>query len=218
MSIVLKVNPNQPSPHAIAQAVELIRAGGLIAYPTDTVYGLGSNALSPQAVRKIFAVKQRPLDQPLPVAVSGRRMAADVAYVDERAARLIDQFWPGALTLVLPKKPPIPPVVTRGRAGVGVRAPNHPVPLAILASAQVPLIATSANKHGRPPCVDVQEVLNQFDGEIDLILDGGTCNTTVSTVLDLTRETPRLLRQGSVTRKRVEAALGLVEDASSILK
>jgi L-threonylcarbamoyladenylate synthase len=145
-------------------------------------------------------------------------MAADVAYVDERTARLIDQFWPGALTLVLPKKPSLPPVVTGGHAGVGVRAPNHPVPLALLASAQVPLIGTSANKHGSPPCVDAQGVLNQFDGEVDLILDGGTCNATVSTVLDLTREPPLLLRQGSVTRIRIEDALGAVEDASSILK
>jgi L-threonylcarbamoyladenylate synthase len=215
---MLKVNPKKPSPHAIAQAVDVIRAGGLIAYPTDTVYGLGSNALNPQAVRKIFAVKRRPQDQPLPVAVSGRRMAANVAYVDERTARLIDQFWPGALTLVLPKKPSLPPVVTGGHAGVGVRAPNHPVPLALLASTQEPLIGTSANKHGSPPCVDAQGVLNQFDGEVDLIIDGGTCNATVSTVLDLTREPPLLLRQGSVTRIRIEDALGAVEDASSILK
>ena len=218
MSTVLKVNPNQPSPHAIAQAVDVIRAEGLIAYPTDTVYGLGTNALNSQAVRKIYAVKRRPWDQPLPVAVSGRTMAADVAYIDERAARLIDQFWPGALTLVLPKKPHLPLVVTGGRAGVGVRAPNHQVPLAILASAQVPLIATSANKHSSPPCVDAQEVLNQFDGEIDLILDGGTCNATVSTVLDLTREPPVIRRQGSVTRKRIEDALGLTEDTSSVLE
>lgn len=218
MSTVLKVNPNQPSPHTITQAVDILGAGGLIAYPTDTVYGLGANALNPHAVRKIFAAKQRPWDQPLPVAVSGRRMAADVAYVDERAARLIDQFWPGALTLVLPKKPRLPPVVMGGHAGVGVRAPNHPVPLTLLASTQEPLTATSANKHGSPPCVDAQGVLHHFDGEIDLILDGGTCNATVSTVLDLTAEPPRLLRQGSITRKQIEAALGLALDASSALK
>jgi L-threonylcarbamoyladenylate synthase len=218
MSTVLKVNPDNPSPHAIAQAVDVLRAGGVIAYPTDTVYGLGANALTPHAIHKIFTVKQRPWDQPLPVAVSGRRMAADVAYIDDRAARVIDQFWPGALTLVLPKTPRLPPVVTGGHTGVGVRAPDHPVPLALLASAQLPLIATSANKHGSPPCIDAQEVLNHFDGEIDLILDGGTCNTTVSTVLDLTEEPPRLLRQGAVPRKRIEAALGVVEDASSVLK
>jgi L-threonylcarbamoyladenylate synthase len=213
MSNVLKVNPSKPSPHAITRAVDVIRAGGLIAYPTDTVYGLGSNALNPQAVRKIFTVKRRHQDQPLPVAVSGRTMAADIAYVDERAARLIDQFWPGALTLVLPKKPKLPPVVTGGHAGVGVRAPNHPVPLTLLASAQTPIIATSANKHGSPPCVDAQGVLRHFDGEVDLILDGGTCNATVSTVLDLTGDPSVLIRQGSVTRKRIEAALGVVGDA-----
>jgi L-threonylcarbamoyladenylate synthase len=218
MSTVLKVNPDNPSPHAIAQAVEVVRAGGLIAYPTDTVYGLGANALNSQAVRRVFSVKRRPWDQPLPVAVSGRTMAADVAYVDERAARLIDQFWPGALTLVLPKKPPLPLVVTGGRAGVGVRAPNHQVPLTIRTSTQVPLIATSANKHGCPPCVDAQGVFNHFDGEIDLVLDGGTCNAAVSTVLDLTGETPVIRRQGSVTRKRIEDALGLTEDTPSVLE
>ena len=218
MSAVLKVNPDKPSSHAISRAVKVIKAGGVIAYPTDTVYGLGSDALNPHAVRKIFAVKQRPWDQPLPVAVSGRRMAADVAYVDERTARVIDQFWPGALTFVLPKKPHLPPEVTGGHTGVGVRAPNPPIPLALIASVQGPLTATSANKHGSPPCVDAQGVIRQFDGEIDLILDGGICNATVSTVLDLTEETPRLLRQGSVPRKRIEAALGVVEDASSTLK
>ncbi len=211
MSTVLKVNPNQPSPHAISRAVKTIKAGGLIAYPTDTVYGLGTNALDPQAVRKIFTVKQRPLDQPLPVAVSGRRMAADVAYVDEGAARLMNLFWPGALTLVLLKKPRLPLVVTGGHISVGVRAPNHQVPLALIASAQTPLIATSANKHGNPPCVDAQGVLNHFDGEIDLILDGGTCNATVSTVLDLTGDPPILLRQGSVTRKRIDDALSALK-------
>jgi len=207
MSTVLKVNLNQPNPHAISQAVDIIREGGLVAYPTDTVYGLGANALNPQAVRKIFTVKRRPLDQPLPVAVLGRMMAADVAYIDERASQLMNLFWPGALTLVLLKKPRLPLVVTGGHVGVGVRAPNHRVPLALIASARVPLIATSANKHDSPPCVDAQEVLKHFDGEVDLILDGGTCNATVSTVLDLTGDSPVLLRQGSVTRKRIEDAL-----------
>jgi len=211
MSTVLKVNPNQPSSHAIYRAVDVIRAGGLVAYPTDTVYGLGTNALDAQAVRKIFTVKRRPLDQPLPVAVSGRMMAEDVAYVDEGAIRLMDLFWPGALTLVLLKKPRLPLVVTGGHAGVGVRAPNHQVSLALIASAQAPLIATSANVHGSPPCVDAQGVLNNFDGEVDLILDGGTCNAAVSTVLDLTGDSPVLLRQGLVTRKRIEDALSVLK-------
>ena len=211
MSTVLKVNPNQPSSKAISQAVDVIRAGGLVAYPTDTVYGLGSNAFDPQAVRKIFLVKQRPLDQPLPVAVSGRMMAVDVAYVNKGAAQLMNKFWPGALTLVMLKKPHLPLVVTGGSIGVGVRAPNHRVPLAIIASVQTPLIATSANKHGSSPCVDAKDVLNHFDGEVNLILDGGMCNATVSTVLDLTVDLPVILRQGSVTRKRIEDALSALK-------
>jgi L-threonylcarbamoyladenylate synthase len=218
MTTVLKVDPQHPSPHAIARAAATLRAGGVVAYPTDTVYGLGANVWNPLAVHKIFAMKRRPLDQPLPVAVAGRVMAAEVAVVDARAARVIDQFWPGALTLVLLKTPRLPLVVTGGRVGVGIRAPNHPVPLALLASTQGPLTATSANIHGCPPCVDAQEVCAHLAGAVDLILDGGTCNAPPSTVLDLTGDPPTLRRRGAISRRRLEAVLGGVVDASSPLK
>jgi L-threonylcarbamoyladenylate synthase len=218
MTTVLKVNPQHPSPRAIARAAAILRAGGVVAYPTDTVYGLGANVWNPSAVRKIFAVKRRPLDQPLPVAVAGRAMASEVAYVDARAARVVDQFWPGPLTLVLLKTPRLPLVVTGGRVGVGVRAPNHPVPLALLASTQGPLIATSANIHGSPPCVDADEVRTHLAGAVDLILDGGTCNAPPSTVLDLTGDTPILRRRGAISRRRLEVVLGGVVDAASSLE
>jgi L-threonylcarbamoyladenylate synthase len=218
MTTVVTVDPQHPSPHAIAQAAAILRAGGVVAYPTDTVYGLGANVWHPPAVRKVFAVKRRPLDQPLPVAVAGRAMAAEVACVDARAARVIAQFWPGALTLVLQKTPRLPLVVTGGRVGVGVRAPNHPVPLALLASTQGPLTATSANLHGSPPCVDAHAVRTHLAGVVDLILDGGTCDAPPSTVLDLTGDTPILRRRGAISRPRLEAVLGGVVDASSPLK
>jgi len=212
MSNTLSVDPKNPSVSVILKAVEIIRMGGLIAYPTDTVYGLGANALNPQAVLKVFKVKRRPLGQPLPVAVSGLKMAEELAYVNERGKRLIESFWPGALTIVLRKRPRIPPVVTGGELGVGLREPNHRVPLSIIEMSNLPLIATSANRHGVPPCVEVNEVVSQFDGEVDLIVDGGRGARAVSTVIDLVREPPAILRQGPVTRGMIERVIGFVEE------
>jgi len=215
MSTVLRVKPDDPSDHVISTAVAVIEAGGLLAYPTDTVYGLGTNALNPQAVRRIFEVKKRAFTQPLPVAVSGRLMAAELAYVSDRAHVLMARFWPGALTLVLKKRPRTPLIVTGGRVGVGVRAPNHQVPLTIMNVSHRPLITTSANKHGGPPCVTAAEVRRHFDGEIDLILDGGRCAQAASTVLDLMRTPPVLLRQGAITRTLIEDAIGVVDEEGS---
>jgi L-threonylcarbamoyladenylate synthase len=215
MSTVLRVKPDDPSDRVIATAVDIIEAGGLLAYPTDTVYGLGTNALNPQAVRKIYAVKKRPFTQPLPVAVSGRPMAAELAYVTDRAHVLIARFWPGALTLVLKKRPRTPLIVTGGRVGVGVRAPNHQVPLTIMNVSYRPLITTSANKHGGRPCVTAEEVKRHFDGEVDLILDGGRCAMAASTVLDLVRNPPVLIRQGVITRNMIEDVIGIVDEEGS---
>lgn len=215
MSHVLRVKPNNPSDRVISKAVDVIAAGGLVAYPTDTVYGLGTNALNPQAVLKVFEVKKRPLTQPLPMAVSGIKMAEEVAYVGERAHVLITRFWPGALTLVLKKRPRTPFVVTGGRVGVGVRAPNHKVPLAIMKVTHCPLITTSANTHGGPPSVTAEEVIRQFDGDVDLILDGGRCTMEASTVIDLLRDPPVLLRQGAITRTMIEDAIGFVDEERS---
>ncbi len=215
MPLVVQVNPQHPSPHAIARAANVLRAGGVVAYPTDTVYGLGTHVWDPTVVRKVFTAKHRPRDQPLPVAVAGRRMAAAVALIDARAARVMDQFWPGAVTLVLPKTPRLPLTVTGGHTSVGVRAPDHPVPLALLAATQEPLIATSANRHGSPPCVDAPAVRVHLEGTVDLILDGGVCDAPPSTVLDLTGATPILRRLGAVPKHHLEAVVGVVTDVSS---
>ncbi len=215
MSTVLRVKPDDHNDHIISTAVAVIEAGGLLAYPTDTVYGLGTNALNPQAVRKIFEVKKRSFTQPLPVAVSGRTMAAELAHVTDRAHVLIARFWPGALTLVLKKRRRMPLIVTGGRVGVGVRAPNHPIPLTIMKVSHRPLITTSANKHGGPACVTAEEVRRQFDGEVDLILDGGRCAMAASTILDLVRDPPVLLRQGAITRTMIEDAIGFVDEEAS---
>jgi len=218
MTTVVQVDPQHPTPHAITQAAAVLHAGGVVAYPTDTVYGLGTHVWDPVVVRKVFTAKRRPPDQPLPVAVAGRRMAAAVAVIDARAARAMDAFWPGAVTLVLPKTRRLPDVVTGGHAGVGVRAPNHPVPLALLAATQEPLIATSANRHGRPPCLDASTVRTHLGEAVDLILDGGRCDAPPSTVLDLTGATPRLRRVGAVPRQRLEAVVGAIADATSRLE
>lgn len=209
---VFSVNSKKPSSRALLKAVKIIKTGGLIAYPTDTVYGLGANALDQQAVLKIFKVKKRLLDRPLPVAISGIKMAEELAYVNEIAKKLMKAFWPGALTIVLYKKPRIPSVVTGGKSGVGLRAPNHKVPLTIIKLSNLPIITTSANKHRAPPCVNVNSILNQFHKEIDLIINGGTCKRGVSTIIDLCRELPVILRRGLITKKMIENVIGSVEE------
>ncbi len=212
VSNVLVVDPKNPSVSAISRALKIIRTGGLIVYPTDTVYGLGANALNVQAVLRVFEVKRRPLDQPLPVAVSGSRMSEELAYLNEKARRLMEVFWPGALTIVLERKTKIPSVVTGGKAGVGLRAPDNEVPLSIMRLSNLPLITTSANKHGAPPCVDARGVVGQLDGEVDLIIDGGRGRTEASTIIDLLREPPVILRRGPVSRESIEGVIGFVEE------
>lgn len=209
---VLIVNSKKPGKEVIDRAVKVIEAGGLIVYPTDTVYGLGTNALNPQAVFKVFEVKNRPLDQALPTIVSGLEMAEELAYVTEEARKLIQAFWPGALTIILKKKPVVPSVVTGGKFGVGLRAPNHAVPLTITRMSGLPLIATSANKHSGANPVKVRDVLNQLGEEVDLILDGGRTEIGVaSTIIDMTRTPPLIVRKGPVTREMIEGVIGQIE-------
>jgi L-threonylcarbamoyladenylate synthase len=186
----------------------LIKAGKVVVYPTDTVYGLGANALDSAAVHKIFKVKGRPTGTPIPVAVDGIKMADRLAVINSEAKKLIATFWPGALTLILPKKDIIPEIVTAGHLGLALRAPDHQVPLMIIRKSKLPLIATSANLHGAPNCINAQEAAKQIGNHVDLILDGGPTTDTASTVLDLTSEEPKVLREGPVTRLMLRGILG----------
>jgi L-threonylcarbamoyladenylate synthase len=207
------------SSEAIARAAEIIRAGGLVAFPTETVYGLGANALDSAAVARIYAAKQRALNDPLIVHVSASAHLARLratgivgAQVELRrkiTESLIAVFWPGPLTLVLPRGVRVPPIVSAGLDTVAVRMPDHPVAQALIEASGVPIAAPSANRFGGVSPTTAQHVLDDLGGRIDLILDGGPARVGVeSTVLDLTGDFPRILRPGGVTREQLAALLG----------
>ncbi|MGD0446572.1 MAG: L-threonylcarbamoyladenylate synthase, partial [Edaphobacter sp.] len=159
------------TPEDIARAAEILRNGGTAAFPTETVYGLGANALDPTAVTSIFAAKERPDWDPIIVHVSDRAMLDQVATVSPQAERLIAAFWPGPLTLLLPRTPQVPDNVTAGRPLVGVRMPAHPIALALIEAAGVPVAAPSANRFGRTSPTTAAHVLSDLDHRIDAILD-----------------------------------------------
>ncbi|SFS16390.1 translation factor SUA5 [Granulicella pectinivorans] len=170
----------------IRNAAEILKRGGLVAFPTETVYGLGANALDAAAVAGIFEAKQRPGWDPLIVHVSSRLMVDRIAEVSDEAERLMARFWPGPLTLLLPRKVTVPDAVTSGRDLVGVRMPNHPIALELIRLAGVPIAAPSANRFGRTSPTTAAHVLTDLDGRIDAILDGGPTSVGVeSTVLDV---------------------------------
>ena len=186
----------------MARAVELLRAGGTVAFPTETVYGLAANALDPAAVARIFAAKQRPGWDPVIVHVEGaamlERVAAVPAELRDRAQALMEAFWPGPLTLLLPRTAEVPDAVTAGRRLVGVRMPSHPVARELIRMADIPLAAPSANRFGAPSPTTAAHVLADLAGRIDAVLDGGPTSVGVeSTVLDLAARA--IYRPGAVS-------------------
>jgi L-threonylcarbamoyladenylate synthase len=206
----LVVLPDAPDPDAIAEAAAIIRRGGLVAFATETVYGLGADATSPQALRRIFAAKGRPSTNPLIVHVdsvdSARPLAADWP---ERAERLAGRFWPGPLTLVLPKTSAIPDTATAGGPTVGLRVPRPRVARDLIARAGVPVAAPSANRSLGLSPTTARHVAKSLDGCIDLILDSGPTTLGLeSTVLDLTGERALILRPGTVTAEELAEVLG----------
>lgn len=199
--------------HALAQASEVLRAGGTVAFPTETVYGLGANALDAEAVEGIFVAKLRPAWDPLIVHVSGRAMLDRiVADVSIRAQKLIDAFWPGPLTLLLPRLATVPAAVTAGRALVGVRLPAHPVARALITAAGVPVAAPSANRFGHTSPTTAQHVLDDLDGRIDLLLDGGPTRCGLeSTVIEVGERSIILYRHGAISAEEIETVAGPVD-------
>jgi L-threonylcarbamoyladenylate synthase len=184
----------------MARAAEILRAGGTVAFPTETVYGLGANALSAEAVEKIFAAKERPHWDPLIVHVADVAMAREIAKFSEIAERLAERFWPGPLTMLLPRKAHVPDALTAGRALVGVRVPAHPLALELIRAACVPIAAPSANRFGRTSPTTAAHVLEDLDGRIDAVLDGGACDVGVeSTVVDVSASPMMIYRPGAVT-------------------
>ncbi len=210
MTEILRVRGNRPARGKILQAAEVIRKGGLVAFPTETVYGLGASAFNPGAIRRIFEVKGRPRDNPLIVHVADPdRVETLASSFPARAKALACAFWPGPLTIVLKKRDSVPPEATGWGPTVAVRMPAHAVALSLIESAGVPLVAPSANLSGRPSPVIAGHVEEDLAGLIEMILDGG--KTTIgmeSTVVDFSGRAPRILRPGAVTAEDMEAVIG----------
>ena len=216
-TVVVRVDPLEPDRADVERAASVLREGGLVAFPTETVYGLGANALDARAVARIFEAKGRPATNPLIVHVLGaaeaRRVVADwPAAADALTAR----FWPGPLTLVLPKALAVPIEATAGLDTVAVRAPSHPVARALLELARTPIAAPSANPSTSVSPTTAAHVLDALDGRIDLVLDGGPCDVGIeSTVVSLAAGERVLLRPGSVARADVEDVVGPLDDATA---
>jgi len=201
---------------ALNQAAQILRGGGLVALPTETVYGLGANALNAAAVASIFAAKQRPAWDPVIVHISAQEMLESLVQLAPesvgRTRKLMSAFWPGPLTLLLPRTAAIPDAVTAGRPLVGVRMPAHPVALELIRRAGVPVAAPSANIFGRISPTTASHVLEDLDGRIDAVLDAGPANRGVeSTVLDPTQSPMLIYRPGAITADQIQAVAGAVQ-------
>jgi L-threonylcarbamoyladenylate synthase len=197
----------------LEKAAELLRAGRLVAFPTETVYGLGANALDEAAVRRIFEAKGRPFSSPLIVHVASVEMARDLAREWPHEANILARhFWPGPLTLVVPKTEKVPDVVTASLPSVGLRMPAHPMARALLEAARIPIAAPSANRFTELSPTTAAHVRESLGDAVDLVLDGGACKVGIeSTVLSLAGPRPRILRPGMITRTQIEEVIGPVE-------
>jgi len=214
---VIRLSPESPDPEVLKRAALLLRSGQLVAFPTETVYGLGANALDPGAVARIFGAKGRPAYNPLIVHVADIEAARRlVTSWPESAARLAHRWWPGPLTLVLPKAPEIPDLVTAGLPTVALRIPSHPIALALLRATGLPLAAPSANRSGEVSPTTAAHVAQSLGGRVPLILDAGPTTVGIeSTVVDLSGPTPILLRPGMITREELAEILGPVSVAAA---
>ncbi len=206
---ILEVSQKEPSVGAIAEAAATIRDGGLVVYPTETVYGLGTDACSDEAVAKVFVAKARPLKNPISIAVDSLDMARQFTRLTPRAKVIFKKFLPGPLTLILQAKPTISKLATAGTGKVGVRVPDHPVALKLIDFVGGPITTTSANLSGKPAPSTVREALDQLGKHIDLALDADKCKLGMpSTVVDLTGGRLEILREGPVTSEEVRKVLG----------
>lgn len=211
-TLVKKVDKKDIDSKVLKISTDILKSGGLVAFPTETVYGLGANALDEEAVKKIFKAKGRPSDNPLIVHIYDSQQIKDLTTeISGTANILIDKFWPGPLTLLFKKSEIIPKIVSAGLDTVAIRMPDDEIALAILKDSNLPLAAPSANTSGRPSPTNASHVLEDLDGKIDLIIDGGKTGVGVeSTVLDLTTDTPTILRPGGVTIEELESVIGEV--------
>lgn len=200
------------SPADIAEAVHVLTHGGIVAFPTDTVYGVGADVRHPEAIAALYEIKERPLDRAIPVLLARAvELGAVAQEVPESAWRLAQRFWPGPLTVVVRRALSLPPILTAGEPTVAVRVPDHPVVRALIEGVGAPLAATSANISGRSSPVTADGVLAQLEGRIALLLDGGPCpGGKDSTVVDLTIVPVRILRTGPITADQIRAVLSTI--------
>lgn len=207
---VFKIDANNIDSQKLKVAAEVIKNGGLVAFPTETVYGLGANGLNGEAVNRIFSAKGRPNDNPLILHIAEKKQIYDlVKEVPLEAKKLMDKFWPGPLTIILEKKEIVPREVTAGLNTVAVRMPENKIALELIRKSGVPIAAPSANSSGKPSPTEASHVIDDLNGKIDVILDGGKVNIGLeSTVIDLTRNPPVILRPGKVTREQIEKVIG----------
>ncbi|MFC1920407.1 L-threonylcarbamoyladenylate synthase [Chloroflexota bacterium] len=200
----------------IERGVSILRQGGVIAYPTDTVYGLGACAYLPEAVERVYDIKERLRNMPLPLLLSDESQIVEVAVEIPPVARLlIEKFLPGALTLVLIASGKVPDIIKGGGSTVAVRIPAHPVPIALIQGLGAPVVGTSANLSGKPSPLTAEEVHSQLGDRVDLVIDGGKCpGGKESTVVDVTGRKPVILREGAISAEDIERVCGisLMED------
>ena len=206
---VIKANTD-----AIKNAAEIINSGGLVAFPTETVYGLGADGLNSIAVAKIFEAKKRPSFNPLILHISQKGWLKKFTSIQsDKVDQLINKFWPGPLTLVLPKTDIVPDIVTSGNSTVAIRMPNHPVALELIEKSGTPIAAPSANKFGHLSPTDAQHVAKSLGDKIDLILDGGKCSVGVeSTILEFFEDEFYLLRPGGLSKEEIEREIGTIKE------
>lgn len=216
---IIKIDSTVPDwDKQLDYAAEVLRTGGLVAFPTETVYGLGANALDTKAVEGIYKAKGRPSDNPLIVHIAEIKALDNlVSSIPAVASRLMEAFWPGPLTLVMPKSDKIHDIITAGLDTVAIRMPAHPIALALIKKAGIPVAAPSANSSGRPSPTLAKHVIEDLTGKVDIIIDGGSTKVGLeSTVLDITSEPPMILRPGGITREQLQQLLGAVGNDPAI--
>ena len=203
----------------IERAAEIIRQGGLVAFPTETVYGLGADALNPEAVGKVYAAKGRPSDNPMIVHISSKDDLTCLTFeITEDMKKLADVFWPGPLTMVVPARPVVPKVTTGGLDTVAVRMPSDLTAASLITASGVPIAAPSANLSGKPSPTTARHVIDDLDGRIDAIIEGGDCQVGIeSTVVDMTGSVPAVLRPGIITQEQLSSALGKTVELDPVL-
>ena len=210
MSLIVKLDPDKPDDDTLGKVISSITAGKTIAFPTETFYALGVFAYSEEAIRKVYAIKGREQGKPLPLIIEGASMLKEVtAEIPEIAHSLIQEFWPGGLTLIFKASPKVPSILTADTSTIAVRNSSHALASLLVASAQVPLTSTSANLSGNESCSSAAEVEKQLGGLIDIIIDGGTTEGLMpSTMVDLTKTPPQIVREGIIPSERLQPFIG----------